>query len=148
MGTNDFIKKNYATALKIHSTTEKLGLSVDDARLFTYIHLKVTKAEDADYFSKENETDIKALRFLLDVENDNTTESDDNALKAFANIPKAIKQKDMELRNELGIEGRIFTELNRRLRMHTDASFREEIMSVYNDKLLPAMEEDDESQVA
>lgn len=148
MGTNDFIKKNYATALKIHSTTEKLGLSVDDARLFTYIHLKITKANDVDYFSKENDTDVKALKFLLDVENKSITDSDNNALKAFAKIPKAIKEKDLQLRNELGIEGRIFTELNRRLRMHTDPAFREEIMSLYTNKLLPAMKADDETQVA
>ena len=44
MSTDDFLAEYFNDALMIHEIAEKEGLSRDDARILTYIHVKRLKS--------------------------------------------------------------------------------------------------------
>jgi hypothetical protein len=109
-----------------------MGFSNDDARLYTYIHFKISLNNSKDYFDKENSQEIRALEILLQKDSEKGPHK-----KKIVDIQDNIKQLDSQLRENHGMEIRISSELNKRLQFYKDADFRKRTLHTYFSKILP-----------
>jgi len=140
MKTDDFLRINFDTALKIHTTTDKLGYSADYARLFTYIYFKLKDNDDNyEYFEKDNKIEIDVLQFLMNGKKLNFGPKVDKYFKSIQTLPQTLSKLDHDLRQDLGMEIRIKSELMNRYRLHTDSTYRKKVMEIYKTKIVPSM---------
>jgi hypothetical protein len=140
MNTVDFLIDNFQTALKIHESCDKMGFSVDDARLFTYINYVVDKNDgDLEYFNKGDVLAVETLEFLLNKRMPDIAPEYEKAFDSLNSIPERIKRIDGLLLDKFGMEFRIQSELLNRLRMYTEKKFRNRIMTNYIERILPCL---------
>ncbi|MGD9200079.1 MAG: hypothetical protein PVI26_00825 [Chitinispirillia bacterium] len=141
MNTKDFFKIYFDTALKIHETTEKLGYSVDYARLFTYIYLKLKDNNGKyEYFEQKNQLEIDVLLFLMNDKKLNFGPKIEKYFQSLQTLPQTLSNLDHILRQDLGMEIRIKSELLNRYRLHTDSAYRKKILAIYKGKIVPSLE--------
>ncbi len=138
MNTDEFITENFDTAHKIHEQCDKLNLSTDKARLFTYIHFRlfangeVKTPEDIDHSEI-----AEVIDFMQDKQQIETTLPESICYAEVIRMPKKLKSLDNRIRHNYGMELRIHSELNNRSRFHRDEEFRERIIEVYRNKIVP-----------
>ena len=138
MKSNRFAEKIFKEAHQIHVLCDKLGLSKDNARLFTYIHYKISSNNyDYNYFEKEDLIEIEVLEFLLDNKKINFSSNVSPCFLQVVKIPRKLKELDNHLRERYGMEIRIQSELMNRLRIHTDRKYKSKMMQIYKEKILP-----------
>jgi hypothetical protein len=124
MQTSDFFKKYGLDSLKIHAVCEELGLSRDEARVYSYIHIKADESgKGLDYFRIEQPETIKALELLRGKMPD-------------ADIPTG---PDTTYSPERELEDRI--------KMHSDPAFRDEKLAFYEQEILPKLDEIDNDRM-
>jgi hypothetical protein len=141
MDTDDFLKTNFDTALKIHKETEKLGYSVDYARLFTYINIKLKDNDGKyDYFEQKIQLEIDVLLFLMNDKKLNFGPIVEKYFQSIQTLPKTLRNLDNTFRQDLGMEIRIKSELINRYRLHTDRAYRKKILEIYKTKIVPSLE--------
>lgn len=64
----NFINKYFNKGKQIHALCiDKLNLSIEDARLYTYIYVKSVEKNGLDYFSKEDLVAIETLKCMTNV---------------------------------------------------------------------------------
>ena len=141
MDTNDFFRINFDTALKIHEETEKLGYSVDYARLFTYIHIKLKDNNGKyEYFEQKNQLEIDVLLFLMNDKKLNFGPKIEKYFQSLQTLPQTLSNLDHTLRQDLGMEIRIKSEFLNRYRLHTDSIYRKKVLEIYKTKIVPSLE--------
>lgn len=122
-------------------------MSEKEARILTYIHNKFLEKGN-DYFLTPQKMDEQAIIIMLG-KYDNSTfltaddelndPMDPNFLQIFDQVTKKIQQIDIQLREKMGLENRLHSELNDRLRVHTDNLFREKMLTIYYNIIVPKM---------
>lgn len=138
-----FIGAHINDALSIASICSDDGLSRDDARLFTYIHVKCKNSPAGVLCSNgEHEEEISALEIMLGLKDfpslNGKSSFTQKVIKAFSNdISREIKNIDFAAQEGCGIELYLHSELLHRLRFHTDETFRNEMLNIYKEKILP-----------
>lgn len=139
MKTDSFLRKHFQTAFIIHETCDKLKLSSDEARTLTYMHVKFTENDnDKEYFSKENTHDIQALEFLR-YGKPFYAATQKSAMKPLESLSNRLQTLDRSLQKKYGMESRISSELSNRLRLYKDPAFREKMMKIYKENILPRL---------
>ncbi len=142
MNTDDFINCNFNTAHKIHEQCERQGLSRDMARLLTYIHFRLYKNEtDEEKGSLDHSEIAQAIDFINDKGGKRTFLRKSGCYDAFVSVSENIKTLDESLRDDHGFELRIKSELNKRALLHRDRIFRERMLELYRNKILPCITE-------
>ena len=134
LNTDKFIADNFDTAVNIYSVCDKLGLADGDARLYTYIHFKISSNNRKDYFEGDNSREIKALEILLNKDSQARPHS-----PKVVDIQNGVKQLDNKLRENHGMETRVSSELNKRLQLYKDADFRKRALHTYFSEILPEL---------
>ena len=73
MDSANFVKQYFDKAKKIYEICiDRLGLKVEDARLYVYIYVKSVENNGLDYFSKIDSTVIESIRILMKEMGENT----------------------------------------------------------------------------
>lgn len=68
----NFIDQYFDKARKIHDLCiDKLKLSVEDARIYTYIYVMSIEKNGLDYFSKEDLSVIESLKCMININKNN-----------------------------------------------------------------------------
>ena len=147
MHTKDIFDIYYHDALGIHAMCADLHLPNTEAKLFTYIHVKVDPSGGGpDYFGKEQIADVRAIKILLgktdNAEKIAEIESIDyewarNFQSIF--IANKLQNIDQQAHNDFGFEFPIRYELQNRLRLYEDVEFRETKLNFYNSKIAPRL---------
>lgn len=107
MDQKNFIEQYFDIGKKIHDIClEELGLPVEDARLYVYIHVKNMETGSLNYF----------------------TQKDENAESVITMLTGKFK----------GVES-YKSQLDDRLRLHTDEQFRKEKIGFYIENILPKL---------
>jgi len=137
-------------ALSISALCSDLGLSRDDAKLYTYIFVKSTNhASGLEYFSDEREEEIAALEIMLGLKEFTVhksfvgnSDACQTVLKDFgAAVSERINALDYSAREMFGTESYLHSELLRRLRFHRDVEYRKEKLAFFSSTILPRMKE-------
>ncbi len=138
--TDDFISKNFKTAWSIHTHCEKLNLSADMTRLLTYIHFRYKNMDESTDLIHSEISDV--IDFM---QNKNTRIFPEESIcyAEIIKVPKKMKSLDLYLKENHGFETRISSELNYRARFHRDSTFRNKMMSIYREKILPCLAEEE-----
>ena len=108
---------DYKESILLYDKCESLGYTLDDCRILNYIHQTIRIHDDDKYFEHPNEIDEPTLRYMI---------SD----KRFLRI-------DAEIREQYGMERRLISELNNRLRLYTDKKYRIKMLHIYEKEILP-----------
>lgn len=119
----------YKEFSEIYNISEKLKLSLEETRLLTYIHTKITENKDQDYFNKNNDTEILALQIILGKKNLHES-----------NISSQIEKLDFDIMCQYNIENRVSKELNNRLKLHSDTFYKEKMLAIYFENILPNLQ--------
>ncbi|MBD3422027.1 MAG: hypothetical protein GF398_18095 [Chitinivibrionales bacterium] len=140
-----FISDHFDEALAIHEVCKNEGLPNSEARLYTYIHVKDTTADKLEKkLTEDDELSVNALEVMLGKKRlvdlfpriagllPHTKSRNTLALLA-----KNLKFIEQEARARYGMEFRISSELLKRLRFHTDSTFKAQKLSYYRNKIVP-----------
>ena len=140
----------YFSAMQIHAICVDEG--IDDAiiRLLTYIHVKISEnGNNIDYFEVAPPRECESIEIMLGLSgfkiqsNDSSEESDKWMVTArtfFKNLPGQIQNLDRKINTVYGTENRLYNELNDRLRLYRDETFRREIVDIYKNIILPRLD--------
>lgn len=131
-----FISKHFKAALRIHEQCEKMNLPVDMARLITYIHVRIFNCGN----STDQEIDHENITQVIDIMLGRRKTSFMH--KKNVDIPNKINELDAKLRDNYGMEYRLYSEFDNRSRFHKDEEFRSKILQIYNNLILPALIEE------
>lgn len=150
MTIDQFIKSYIDDALSISALCSDLGLSRDDAKLFTYIHVKsMSSPAGIECFNDAAEQEILALQIMLGIKRFPSIkpevpldEPSEAAIGDFTDtLSDRIKELDYIADEGRGLESYFRSELFRRLRFHQDPEYRKEKLKVYMEKIYPRMKE-------
>ena len=145
-----FISAYIDDALSISALCTDLGLSRDDAKLFTYIFVKSSNHPlGLDYFSDEREEEVAALEIMLGLRQFASglglTKENYQTVGALQNFGSAVADGVYELdrgaRESLAVESYLRSELLRRLRFHKDVEYRKAKLALFSGAILPRMKE-------
>lgn len=136
MKTEDSISKNINTAFWIYERCENLNLSIDAARVFVYIHFRIINNLDEDIDYSEI---VKVIDFLIDNGKLDVFSEKSMQYNIIEDIPRKMKRLDRYLPKDHGMEVRIFSELNNRVRIYRDRKYRKKMILLYRDKILPSL---------
>lgn len=141
-------------AMRIYAVCTDESLSDDDARLFIYIHFKALESGlGIEYFDNTAESDIDALELMLGekklgpVINNNKNFEILVADEFVSDMRGRVNRLDFKLSNEAGMETRLTAELRQRLKLYRDPEFRNEMVSLYAEKIAPKIPEYDSTAV-
>lgn len=136
-------------ALRIHAVCADLGISVDNSKLYTYIHVKSLESGlGSAYFDEPRPLDVEAITALLGKfgvsgyafeEGNYSPEEFLEAYKIYSSM--ALAQLEAKLRLDHGIERPFQTELKLRLRLYADENFRNKTISFYSEHILVRLDE-------
>ncbi len=143
MSSEDLFTDYFDDAMKIHALCADAQLPDNDAKLMTYIHVKVMESgKGVSYFENADSNDEAALQFLLgerslgiSVNTETENESSHNALQSLEELPHKLAELDGMLTTEHGIENPFSSELRERLRLYKDSEFRDEKLSLYKEHI-------------
>jgi hypothetical protein len=140
---DQFIGNHFSEAMSIAAICSDYGLSRDDARLLTYIHVKCkSNPAGIEYFNTIQNEEVSALEIMLGLRSFSsiiaTKSLGRHALDNFSKqVSDGIKNIDFSTQEGCGLELYFRSELVRRLKFHTDETYRNEMLSVYNKTILP-----------
>lgn len=143
INVDHFISAHFDDALSIASICNDEGLSRDDARLLTYIHVKCKNSPSGVLcFHENNEEEIAAIEIMLGYKGFpsmiNKSDQAPKALEVFSNtVSGNIKKSDFAALEGCGIEMYLHSELLLRLKFHTDETFRNEMLNIYKEIIVP-----------
>lgn len=147
MQTKEFIARYKQVASKIHAICADLRLPTSDAKLFTYIHVKLADGKKGShYFDHQCEEDILALEALLSQYRE--IGKGVNTFESIARSRKRLSQIDYEIHKKLGFEFPLKYELQNRLRLYKDADYRSSKLSFYWEKIQPQLAKYDDKRIA
>jgi hypothetical protein len=150
MDTDNFFNDYLNDALSISALCSDLGLSQDDAKLFTYIHVKSLNSPDGiTCFDKSENEEINALEIMLGMKKFSPTMKDvsisddcEKTIRNFGNeLSDCIKNLDFIASEGCGLESYFKAELMRRLRFHQDPDYRKEKLHLYVTEIFPRVKE-------
>ena len=150
MNSDQFISMNFEDALHIAALCDDLGISSDDAKLFVYIHAKSSNhPKGIQCFDEKKEEEILALEIMLGKKNmaaltsaTQCSEECSNLLQNFSSSLKdSITDLDHIVREGCGLEFHFRSQLLRRLRFHTDETFKREKLLIFSTMILPRMKD-------
>jgi len=134
---DNFITRYIDDALSISALCSDLGLSRDDAKLFTYIFVKSSQhPRGMGYFSDEREEEIAALEIMLGLK-----EFTSQVGLGGVGVSNGINALDHAAREMFGVESYLRSELLRRLRFHRDVEYRKEKLAFFSSTILPCMKD-------
>jgi hypothetical protein len=140
----DIAERYFEDAVRIYAICGDENLSDDEARLLTYIHVKVRENSGGpDFFDSPDRVEADALGIMLGdcmiaetmVQKDGTLVSLGSGF--FPEMSGHIHAADEQCLHEAGMENRISGELRNRLRLHRDQEFRRKMVSLYTEKIAP-----------
>ena len=138
-----FISHYFSDAMSIAAICSDEGFSRDDARLFTYIHVKSKNSPSGtECFSGEGNEEISALKIMLGQKSFSSLLGDNasmnHALDAFSEqVAGDIKNIDFAAQEGCGVELYLRSELIHRLKFHTNKKYRNEMLAVYKKTIFP-----------
>jgi hypothetical protein len=155
-------KKNSYTsyfedALRIHAICADSNFSENEARLLTYMHAKASESVNGiKYFNSPEQEDIDALEIMLGKSKKKISlppivdlnKKEQDALEMILTIADRISRLDMLLAKECGMENRLAGELGSRLRLYKDAIFRDKMISIYKNSIVPLLNNYDKTKVS
>lgn len=142
--------ESFFIGMKIHAICADANIDLDKTRLLTYMHFKIKdNGNDINYFDHESENDCLAIEVMLGnmtplhnffsencIGNKNTA-----VFKEYcSSIANNIRKLDSSFRKNIGMENRLSGELRKRLRLYRDKIFRNEMMRLYKEIILPRIE--------
>ncbi len=147
IATDDFLNRHFNSVCSVYTVCNEHALSKEDARLYSYIHIKALERQNEFTETPNDESiEIDALKAMLGVDGWRDSRSirpQNKAAKgvidAFISVSDEMKHTDLQLREEHGLEFRLHSELYNRLRFHTDSDFRSEKLNFYRSKILTAL---------
>ena len=146
----------FEDALRIHAICADCGLSENDARLLTYMHAKISEnAKGIEYFNSPEQEDMDALEIMLGKSNKkiclppivDLNKKEQEALEMILTIADRISKLDMLLAKECGMENRLAGELGTRLRLYKDIVFRDKMISIYKNDIVPLLTNYDKEKI-
>ncbi|MDO8517065.1 MAG: hypothetical protein Q7S33_02975 [Nanoarchaeota archaeon] len=147
METNKFFDLYLDEAIKIHAICFDLNLSTDDAKLYSFIHIRgLESKQGTNYFRKERSEDITPLEILLGKDKEIIQEklnSLEELKESFENIfvCNKINKLDEDAEENFGRESYLKSELSQRLRIYTDILFRNKKLKFYENAILPKIKD-------
>lgn len=156
MSYNESYPSYFDDAMKIHAICADSGLSENDARLLTYMHAKASEnISGIEYFYHPEVEDADALEIMLGKSKKkivlppiiDLNKNEQDALEIILTIANRISKLDTMLAKECGMENRLAGELSIRLRLYKDASFRDKMVSIYKNKILPMLNFYDQEKI-
>jgi hypothetical protein len=140
----DLMTRYFDDALRIYAMCGDDDLSDDDARLLTYIHVKACESgKGVEYFDDPSEFDEEALQVMLgDTIIADTMVTAEGEVVSLGDghasaLNREISALDTAFERGLGNERRISGELQLRLRLYRDKSYREKMVALYSKKIAP-----------
>jgi hypothetical protein len=143
-------------ALRIHAICADAGLDENDARLLTYIHAKASESEQGiDYFNAPAEEDVDALEIMLGKSKKkikippmvDLNNHEQEAVDMILSIAERISRLDILLAQECGMEKRLSGELSIRLRLYKDPVFKDKMITLYKNAILPCIDKYDPDKI-
>lgn len=157
MSQNDSYTSYFEDALRIHAICADSNLSENEARLLTYIHAKASEsAKGMEYFDSPEQEDTDALEIMLGKSKKkiclppivDLNKKEQDALEMILTIADRISRLDMLLAKECGMENRLAGELGLRLRLYKDVIFRDKMLSIYKNSIIPLLTNYDKTKVS
>jgi hypothetical protein len=140
----DLMTRYFEDSLRIYAVCGDDDLSDDDARLLTYIHVKACESgKGIDYFDDPSEFDEKALGVMLgDTIIADTLVTQKGEIVSLGDghastVSREIFSLDEAFERDLGMERRISGELQLRLRLYRDKSYRDKMVTLYSSQIAP-----------
>lgn len=150
----ELMNRYFEDALRIYAVCGDDDLSDADARLLTYIHVKACESgKGIDYFDDPSEFDEKALGVMLGdsiiadtlvTQKGEIVSPGDGHASA---VSREISSLDEAFERGLGMERRISGELQLRLRLYRDKSYRDKMVTLYSKNIAPKIFSGDRSAV-
>ncbi len=145
----------FDSALKIHAVCADLEYSEEDARIYTYIHAKATEnGRGVAYFWNPAPEDSEALEIMLGIKKHidippmvTLDENESEAVDLILSIADRISELDNLLARECGLENRFTGELKARLRLYKDEAFRDKMVGIYVETILPKLDHYDKERI-
>lgn len=143
-------------SLKIHAICVDMNLSETDARILTYMHAKgIETGKGAQYFLNPANEDSEALEIMLGQKTESMQLASDiildektqEALDLITTIADRISHIDNLLAKECGLENRLTGELRNRLRLYKDQDFRNHMIDLYSNHIMPQLPEYDQEKI-
>lgn len=150
----DIMTRYFDDALRIYAICGDEELSDHDARLLTYIHAKACESgRGTEYFDNPQEHDEEALSVMLGetVIADTMVQANGEVISLaggyFSGIDARIRENDTAFESGLGMERRISGELAGRLRLYRDPGFRERMIALYRNTIVPRLDSYDRAAI-
>lgn len=146
----------FEDALRIHAICVDTGRTENDARLLTYMHAKASESERGiDYFLSPSEEDADALEIMLGKSSKkvdippvaNLDKKEQDAIDLILTIADRISRLDAILAKECGLENRLSGELTMRLRLYRDTPFRNKMIEIYKNEIVPRFTSYDQDRI-
>jgi hypothetical protein len=144
---DQFIGNHFGDAMSIAAICSDEGLTRDDARLLTYIHVKCKNSSlGVECFKGNQNEEISALEIMLGRKSFSSLMEKNSpaqqALEDFSEgVRSSIKNIDFAMQEGCGLELYLHSELVCRLKFHIDEKYRNEMLSVYKKSILPKIKE-------
>lgn len=143
MEFSEIFSRYFEDAQKIHALCFDYSMSRNAAKLLTYLHVKACESgEGAEYFRRSHPGDVAAILCLLGEEHEQappTSELEQQQADFIRNTARELAAIERRLQEEQGIERAFTPELRLRLRLHTDTSFREQQLEIYQLLIKPGL---------
>jgi hypothetical protein len=157
MSQNDSYTSYFEDALRIHAICADSNFSENEARLLTYMHAKASESTNGiEYFDSPMQEDMDALEIMLGKSKKkiclppivDLSKKEQDALEMILTIADRISRLDMLLAKECGMENRLAGELGSRLRLYKDVVFRDKMISIYKNNIVPLLMNYDKTKVS
>lgn len=154
---NNQYSSYFEDALRIHAICADFGFSENEARLLTYMHAKASESLNGiEYFYSPGQEDADALEIMLGKSKKkiilppivDLNSKEQEALEIILTIADRISRLDNLLAKECGLENRLSGELSTRLRLYRDAIFRDKMISIYKNNILPMLTNYDKNKIS
>ncbi len=144
MDTSTFINEHFSDAFQIYEICDKLALPPTEARLFSYIHVKLE--DDKPPALGADSTEAEALRIMLGYPEGDGVAEELKQLEPVRTIRNDIYATDSAIRESQGMESRLTSELRNRLRFHTDPVYMRSKLRYYLKVIRPKLERERREQ--
>ena len=133
---NRLIDRKVNSAFQIYEQCRKLNLPIDAARVFVYIHFRIINSLNMCLNDSEIE---KMLDFLIDNGKFDIFSEKSMHYNIIKDIPRSANKINGDLMEDPDMKARVLSDLRNRVRIHKDSKYRKKMISLYRDKILPAL---------
>jgi hypothetical protein len=143
MEFTEIFSRYFDDAQKIHALCFDYSMSRSAAKLLTYLHVKGCESgEGVEYFRRTHPGDVAAILCLLgeqEVVSSCASALEQEQADFIRSTAHELAAIERRLQEEEGIEQAFTPELRLRLRLHTDTSFREQQIEIYQLLIKPGL---------